>query len=107
MKLSKILRKKDYWTKNCACRDELGNSINLNLVPIDPQKLKEFTKRIKKWSLYGAISFYYPYPSNRRYQAMDSLKAAIRKVTGKEMTVPEFNDASETTFEDIRKVIKI
>jgi len=107
MKLSRILRKKNHWTKGCSCRNEFGEPVDLNFVPIESQKLKEFTNKIKSWSLYGAVAFYYPYPSNKRYQVMDNLKSAINKVTGKTLTVPEFNDDKNTTFEQVREVIRL
>jgi len=107
MRLSKIFRKKEFWTKNCACRDEFGYSVNINETPIDSERSSEFVKKIKSWSLYGAVAFHYSYPSNKRYHIMDKLKHAIQRVTGKQMTVPEFNDSPTTTFEQIQKVIKI
>jgi len=113
MKLSKILKKESDWCQNENAILNNGETLPM-LVPFysasnNNQSFNKKFKNISKWSLQGAISYFYSQEVNmhKRRQIMDDLRRAIISYTGREMSVAGFNNASSTSFEDIQSVIKI
>lgn len=106
MRLASFFSYPSIWTKGAAARDKKGNPYNLNEF-----RKKDFDdgNRLESFSLYGAIAFLYSHEKEpeSREKNLQKLKAAIRKYSGKNYSVAEFNDHPETTFEDIKNVLKI
>lgn len=114
MRLSKIFKTKSSWCQNANAILDNGCSFQL-VIPFystcqkTNRLFNDFNKKlkkVKKWSLYGAISYYIPHESKRN-DIMFGLRQAIQKHTGKKMSVGEFNDDPSTKFEDIVEVIRI
>lgn len=106
MRFEKIFNREAAWTQDAQARDLHGNAINLDWV--DRNNTKE-VKKIYSWSLYGALTWYFPYDSSphKREAQRIKLRKAIERYTGKNMSISEFNNSPSTTFADIRKVITL
>lgn len=107
MKLSNFFKTQNSWTKKTSARNIDGQSINLNLYHPDISKERE--TRVESLSLYGALAFFFSQekePERREREAM-KLKKAISLYTGKNFYIAEFNDLNNTSFEDIKNVIKL
>jgi hypothetical protein len=107
MRLSNFFKYPSSWSKGAAARDKDGRPINLNKFPHNPFKGQEI--KIESLSLAGAVSHLLSQErdGDRRSIMLDKLSKAIQIHTGKKFYVEEFNDLNTTTFEDIKKVIKI
>ena len=107
MRLNKFFNHKNKWTKNAQARNGLGETINF--MEFSQDSANEKQNRVEKLSLYGALAYFYSQerePENREKEMM-KLKKAIQTYTKKNMFIAEFNDAKETSFEDVQKVLEI
>ncbi len=106
MNLRKVFILESKWTQGCAARDGNGKPLDLTFINRDIPKQ---VKLLESFSLQGAVAWYFPFETRteERYRILDKLRNAVRKYTGKDVYVAEFNDDPKTTFEDIQKVLKI
>lgn len=106
MRLSRVFLGSNSWTQNANARDKSGNPVDINKISVDQQMNKN---PIRSFSLYGAIAFYFSFENRpeERYRILEKIRGAIKKYTGKNYSVAEFNNKSETTYSDIKKVIEI
>lgn len=103
MRLLRIFSSPSCWAKNCVAINNDGKKTGINGPYTDNQM--DMLQHIKQFSLYGAISFFFPHQEERA-DMMNSLRRGIASYTGKNMSVAAFNDAPETTYEDLIRVIK-
>lgn len=104
MRLQQFFNRPTKWCKGHYAINKNGKS--MNLLSRYPTDEIEFLREIESMSLYGAIALLYPQYSEGRDQIVRRLKMSINRYTGKNLTIPAFNDDPQTTFEDIQKVIK-
>lgn len=64
----------------------------------------DYSEAAKSYSLYGAIVKGYDIDS--REKVIKELKEAIKFVTGREMTVAGFNDAVDTDWDQVSRVLR-
>jgi hypothetical protein len=104
MRLQQFFNKASKWCQGHYALNKQGKSIGLTShYPTDEM---DYLREIESMSLYGAIALFYAQYSDGRDQIVRRLKIAINRHTGKNLTIAAFNDDSQTTFEDIQKVIK-
>jgi hypothetical protein len=100
-RLLNFFKNKNYWLKNGFAADANGHLLDLNMFTND--------MKVYKLSLHGAIAYLFPYekePEKRSF-VLNKLSKAISIYTKKSMFVAQFNDAKETSFEDVINVLKI
>ncbi len=102
MNLSQIFVNERKWTQNAPARDKNGKLITFT-APWDHNTDKNYLRIIDSWSLYGAVAFF----NGAESEVARRLKKAIERYTGKNLYIAEFNDSIDTSFEDVKKVIKI
>jgi hypothetical protein len=114
MKISSLLHNESRWTQNCIARDKEGKSLkDINtfyLQRVDKKGniyYQEFRNEDLAYSYSLQGSVIRCYDIDERENVMHKLSAAIEQYTGKNYYVAQFNDLSDTTFEDIKKVLKI
>lgn len=90
--LRELFRTPSRWCKGSLARSSTGEEVQ-------PRGTKA-----AKFCLVGAV--YRVYPPTKRWRVEEELSHSIGKVTGRARDIVEFNDDMETTFEDIRKVLK-
>lgn len=86
------------WTKNAFFRDKNGHAIDPN-----GQRYVEWEnllKDIDSMSLYGAILLSYDTEAARQ-----QICEKIRKHIGAYKYIAEFNDAPETTYQDLKTIL--
>jgi hypothetical protein len=114
MKLSSLLNRENRWTQHCLGRDKNGNalkSLDTYFVAKFDKNGKIFYQEFKQdelavsYSLYGAVVKCCPLDDHEN--TMHKLSEAIRRYTGKNLWVAQFNDGLDTKFEDIKAVLKI
>jgi hypothetical protein len=107
MRLSSFFKTSSKWTQNAMARNIHGKPINLN--EYHPDITKDRDSRVEQLSLQGALAFFFSQEREpeRREQELMKFRRAIAKYTGQNLYVAEFNNREETTFEDIKAVIKI
>lgn len=106
MKISKLLYREDKWAKNCMAVKKDGTKIyNLNVVHFPNGTYIDPSKDCVAYSLYGAIS--HLYSNEGQQEVATKLGDAVRQYTKSKIWLAEFNNKPETTFEDIKNVLKI
>lgn len=109
IKLKDFLKTKKQWTKGSMAKDILGNNVNYKS-PLATQ-----------WCLFGVI--YFLFPPSQRNKVIKIIRKTILKYyfyyfnTEKNNNLIKklrdtfifstFNDHSKTTFEDVKKLLKL
>lgn len=106
MKISKLIYSEKKWTKNCLGETVDGKKIHsFDKYISHDGKVFDPSERVSKFSLYGAIVRLYDPDS--RDTVLEKLRSAIKAYTGKNYYIAEFNNATDTKYFDIKKVLEI
>jgi hypothetical protein len=105
MKISRLLLNEDKWTKNALARKKDGTPIpSLNIIHKDGKEIDPSREAVC-WSLYGAIV--HLYNGDGQQEVFLKLGDIIRKYKSQKIYLAQFNDSSETSFEDIQAVLEL
>lgn len=105
MKIQQLLTKESKWCKGALARDKNGKSINcLDVKTYAGGKEIDFGKNAVAWSLPGAISICYSQDDHENI--CDKIHAAMRGLRIKHEYISQFNDAENTTFDQVKWVIE-
>lgn len=97
MTLRELFKSARQWTKRAYARDHKNKKIGRMVDECGPDAVC--------WCLVGGLRRCYPDPWEQT-EARHRLVQAIAVYTGREHSIPEFNDSVKTRFKDIRAVIE-
>lgn len=97
MTLRELFKSARQWTTGAYARDHKNKKIGLTVEECGPDAVC--------WCLLGGLRRCYPDPLIRA-EARKRLVMAIAIHSGREKSIPEFNDSKNTRFRDIKAVIE-
>lgn len=94
MTIAELLTDESKWTRRCYARGKWGEG----RLPYDDEAVA--------WCLIGAARKCYGYDTDEYVDVIGCLRDAISKLGFRFTMILDFNDAFETTFEQVRRVIE-